>query len=213
MNPNRKHPPTLLHRLVYALARLVFRLAGWQAKGDLPDLPKFVLIFSPHTSYADNYMLAAVQANYRFEGCWLAAEKLFKNPLMRRFLLYWGARPVDRSASQNLVEHYTNAFAQREHMVLGLAPSGTRKRRNHWKSGFYWIAYGADVPIVCLGIDYATRTLEIGPVIEPCGDIYADMEIIQDFYAGKVGRRPERMTPVRVSPDIDVSLYIPRKAS
>ncbi len=213
MNPSRKRPPTLVHRLVYGFMRLFFRVTGWRAIGSLPDAPKFVLIFSPHTSYTDNYLLAAVQAHYHFEGYWLAAEKLFKNPLLRGFLLWAGARPVERSSPQNLVEQYIAEFEASDHMILGVAPAGTRKRRDQWKSGFYWIAYGADVPIVCLSIDYATKTMEIGPMIEPSGDIYADMEPIAAFYAGKVGRRPARMTPVRVAEGISIPSYSQRKAS
>lgn len=212
MNPNRNGPPTIIHGIIYLVVSFIFRLMGWQSKGELPDIPKFVLLFSPHTSYVDNYLLAPIQAQYKFEGYWLAAEKLFKNPLMRAFLLWGGARPVDRSQSHNLVEDYVDQFIESKHMVLGIAPAGTRKLRKGWKSGFYWIAYRADVPIVCLSIDYKTKTVEIGPTIYPCGDIYADMVPIAAFYEGKVGRNVHRMTPVQVSEGIDVSQYR-RKAS
>ncbi|MEO0563233.1 MAG: 1-acyl-sn-glycerol-3-phosphate acyltransferase, partial [Chloroflexota bacterium] len=176
------------------------------------DIPKFILLFSPHTSYVDNYLLAYIQARYGFEAYWLAAEKLFRNPLMRRFLLWAGARPVDRSQSHNLVGHYVAEFAHHEYMILGIAPEGTRKKRDHWKSGFYWMAIQADVPIVPLSMDYSTTTVEIGPTIYPSGDIYADMMTIAAFYDGKVGRRPSRMTPVSVAEDLDISIY-QRKAS
>jgi len=212
MNPNRKRPPTIIHSIIYIFVSFVFRVTGWRTKGRLPDEPKFVLLFSPHTSYVDNYMLSAIQAQFKFEGYWLAAEKLFTNPLLRAFLLWGGARPVDRSQSHNLVEQYAEMFHQHECMVLGLAPEGTRKRRGHWKSGFYWIALEAEVPIVCLSMDYQTKIVEIGPTIFPSGDIHADMVPITAFYEGKVGRKPERMTPIRVNPDIDVSQYR-RKAS
>lgn len=212
MNPNRKRPPTWFHALAYPFIRAVFWLMGWRALGQMPNLPKCVLIFSPHTSYTDNYLLAAIQACYHFEGNWLAAEKLFKNPLMRRFLLWAGARPVDRSQSHNLVSQYAQEFATREHMILGIAPSGTRQYRPHWKTGFYWIALEAGVPIVCLSIDYSRKRIEIGPVVQPSGDIYADMRGIAPFYAGKVGRHPERQTPVLLPPDIDLS-HIQEKAS
>lgn len=213
MNPNRKHPPTWLHRVIYFFARAFFRALGWRTKGSLPNLPKFVLLFSPHTSYYDNHLLAFIQASYGFEGYWLAAEKLFKNPLMRRFLLFGGARPVDRSHSHNLVSQYIDQFDAHKTMILGMAPEGTRQHRDHWKSGFYHIAIGADVPIVCLSFDYPSKTIEIGPTVYPTGDIFTDMEPIQAFYAGKVGCHPERMTPVRVSDDVDLSMYQRRKAS
>jgi 1-acyl-sn-glycerol-3-phosphate acyltransferase len=193
--------------------RLFFRISGWRALDSVPNIPKFVLILSPHTSYTDNWLLAAVQAHYHFEGYWLAAEKLFDNPILGR-LIYWaGARKVERAESHNLVDQYVDQFNTHDHMILGLAPSGTRKHRPHWKSGFYWIAYHADVPIVCLTMDYATKTLQIGPTVYPSGDIYADMATIQAFYDGKMGRRPNRMTPVQVAEDIDVSIYQHRKAS
>lgn len=198
--------------IIYPVVSLAFWLAGWRTKGEMPHEPKFVLLFSPHTSYVDNYMLSAIQARFKFEAYWLAAEKLFKNPFLRAFLLWAGARPVDRSQSHNLVGHYAAEFRAHDYMILGIAPSGTRKRRDYWKSGFYWMALEANVPIVCLSIDYRTKTVEIGPMIHPCGDIHADMVPIAAFYEGKVGRNPKRMTPVRVNPNIDVSQYR-RKAS
>lgn len=207
MNPNRKRPPTILHSILYVFIRLVFWLNGWRTQGKMPDLPKFVLLFSPHTSYVDNYILSAVQACYHFEGYWLAAEKLFKNPFLRAFLLWGGARPVDRSQSNNLVEQYVEQFKQHDYMVLGMAPAGTRHKRDHWKSGFYWMAMQADVPIVCLSIDYKTKRLDIGPVVYPSGDIYADMVPIAEFYEGKVGRHPERQTPVEIQPGLDMETY------
>ncbi|MFZ4816347.1 MAG: 1-acyl-sn-glycerol-3-phosphate acyltransferase [Phototrophicaceae bacterium] len=199
MNPNRKRPPTIVHAVVYPVVTLIFWLMGWKTKGSLPHLPKFVLIFAPHTSYMDNYLLAPIQALYRFEGMWLAAEKLFKNPFLRAFLLFAGARPVDRSHSANLVERYITEFKRHDYYILGIAPEGTRHARDTWRSGFYHIAIGADVPIVCLSFDYKRKEVEIGCVVYPTGDIEADMEPITAFYAGKMGRHPERMTPVAVS--------------
>lgn len=199
--------------MIYFVARIVFYVLGWRKKGKIPDEPKFVLIFGPHTSYTDNYMVPAVQAVYGFEGEWLAAEKLFRNPLLRAFLLWGGARPVDRNQNNGLVEKTIKEFKERDQFILGIAPKGTRKKRDYWKSGFYWMAYGADVPIVCLGMDYKRKELSMSEPIYPCGDIYEDMKIIRRFYEGKVGRHPERMSPFEVEPGLDVPEYCERLAS
>ena len=212
MNPNRKRPPTLTHSVLYFFCRVYLFITGWKTKGQLPDVPKCVIIFHPHTSYVDNFMLAPIQAAYGFEGKWLAAEKLFVNPILRRFLLWGGAIPVDRSKNHNMVEQFVEEFNDAEYMVLGMAPKGTRQKRDFWRSGFYWIAMEADVPVVCMGIDYGTKTVTMGPVIDPSGDIYADMEPIQAFFEGMTGRNIERQSPVVMRPGIDVSKYS-KKAS
>jgi 1-acyl-sn-glycerol-3-phosphate acyltransferase len=79
-----------------------------------------------------------------------------------------------------------------------IPPSGTRSRATHWKSGFYHIARGARVPIVCAFLDYRRRVGGIGPVLAASGDLIGDMGRIRAFYADIAGPFPAATTPVRL---------------
>ena len=108
------------------------------------------------------------------------------------FFQWLGGIPVRRSQSHNLVEASIQQFHRKEQLILTIAPAGTRQRVLRWKTGFYHIACGADVPIVLGFLDYSRKAGGIGPVIHPTGNIAADMETIQAFYDGVAGKHPAR---------------------
>lgn len=103
-----------------------------------------------------------------------------------------------RDSGQGLVEQVVAAFHRSDAMALVIAPEGTRGKADHWRSGFYRIALAADVPVVCGFVDHSTKRLGLGPTIRPTGDMGADMDRIRAFFADKVGRHPDRTTPVRL---------------
>jgi hypothetical protein len=97
------------------------------------------------------------------------------------------------------VEQAVQAFDRSERLILLITPEGTRKKVKTWKTGFYYIARGANVPIVLAYADYRRKVAGIGPVVMPSGDIEADMQIIRDFYAGIPGKHPDQAGDIRVS--------------
>ena len=103
-----------------------------------------------------------------------------------------GGFPVDRKARHGVVAQTIDAFAQRDRFVVGVAPEGTRKRVDRWKTGFYHVAQGAGVPIVPAYFDYARKILGFGPPFELSGDLEADMKQIRAFYARFEGKKPEQ---------------------
>lgn len=128
---------------------------------------------------------------------WLGKRELFRPPfgwVLRRL----GGVPVDRSARQGVVGEAVARFAEAEHLFLVIPPSGTRTRAAHWKSGFYHVARGAAVPIVCAYLDYAERVGGVGLVLTPSGNLRADMDRVRAFYASKRGKYPAQVTPVRL---------------
>lgn len=130
---------------------------------------------------------------------WLGKHTLFKppfGPIMRAV----NGIPINRQSTKNAVDQVVDIFEQREKFVLILAPEGTRKKVDHWKTGFYYIALGAKVPIALAYVDAPRRRVGMGPVIMPSGDIEADFEIIRAFYADKVGHHPEKMGTVALPP-------------
>jgi 1-acyl-sn-glycerol-3-phosphate acyltransferase len=129
---------------------------------------------------------------------WLGKRELFQGPLgwvLRRL----GGIPVDRAVRGNVVQEAIARLDSTERLFLVIPPSGTRSRARHWKSGFYHVARGAGVPILCAFLDYGRRTGGIGPVLSPTGNVPADMERLREFYGGITGRYPENATPVRLA--------------
>jgi 1-acyl-sn-glycerol-3-phosphate acyltransferase len=128
---------------------------------------------------------------------WLGKKELFRWPFggVMRWL---GGIPVDRRVRQNHVEQAVLAFAAADRLYLVIPPSGTRSRATHWRSGFYHIARGARVPIMCAFLDYRRKVGGIGPVLMTSSSVAADMAEIRAFYAGVTGRYPELQTPVRL---------------
>ena len=173
------------------------RLQSWQLDINRPASPKYVLIGAPHTSNLDlTYGLILKYAG-RIDLHWVGKDSAFRGPLgpiYRRL----GGIPVNRRVSQNFVEQMVEQFNQRERFILAIAPEGTRHKAPGWKSGFYYIALGAGVPIALGFIDYGRKRVGVGPTIHPSGDIQADFKQIAAFYSGMVGRYPERQGEIKL---------------
>jgi 1-acyl-sn-glycerol-3-phosphate acyltransferase len=101
-----------------------------------------------------------------------------------------GGIPVNRRERNNLVDQIAAKFEEFDDLIIGLAPEGTRRRVSHWKTGFYYIALKAKVPIAMAYLDYGNRIIGVGPNFMPSGDLNADFEIIREFYSGVVGKNP-----------------------
>ena len=191
------------NRMVMAAARLTLRLMGWRAVGIYPaDLPKFVVIGAPHTSSWDfiygMLVIRALGANVR----WMAKKELFDSMLGWVFYRL-GGLPIDRSSRRNVVEQVVQIFEENDEMIIGLMPEGTRKRVDTWKTGFYYIALQANVPIVMAFFDYKHKRLGISDtIIWPSGDITADIAVIQEFFESDQvhARHPEKFGHVAVNP-------------
>ncbi len=181
--------PRRFNWITHWVGRLYLQLQGWRIEGELPNLPKFVLTVAPHTSNWDFlYGMAYVYAT-ALRMSVVGKHTLFWWPL-GVYLRWAGVIPLDRTARRNFVAQMVDEFSRREKMVLAITPEGTRKKVKTWRTGFYYIALGAEVPIVMLFIDYGRKVVGIGPVVTPTGDIEADMEIIQGFYQTITGKFP-----------------------
>lgn len=178
------------------LARTWLKLNGWSVHGTI-DHPKFVAIAAPHTSNWDLVFMLATATELGIKVRWLGKHTLFQGPfgwLMRAV----GGIPVERSTSHNLVEQAAQHLRDSESMILAVPPSGTRKAVDHWKSGFYWIATTAEVPIALGYLDYGKREAGIGGFVVPSGDVSKDMDKIREFYRDIRGRYPENQNTIRL---------------
>lgn len=182
----------VVNHLLRAGSLAFLRATGWQVVGALPaDTPKCVLIAAPHTSNWDLPYTLMVAFVLRLDIYWMGKASLFRfpfGPVMR----WLGGIAVDRSRNTNLVAASAAAIvAAAGPLQLVVPPEGTRGRTRLWKTGFYFIAQQAGVPIVLAFIDYEKKIGGLGPLFVPTGDVDADMATIKRFYAPIKGRRAD----------------------
>lgn len=179
------------------LGWLFLRCMGWRAEGKAPPYPKFVVIFAHHTSSWDIPIAIAMSFVVRVKGNILIKDTAFVGPL-GWILRKCGGIPVDRTKPGGLVQQVLQEFESRPQMVLAIAPEGTRKLREHWKSGFYRMAVAARVPIALAYFDYERKVCGVEDGFLPSGDVHEDMARIRSFYANRPALHPERVGPVRL---------------
>lgn len=178
-------------------ARMCLALVGWRTVGPRPAEARYVLIAAPHTSNWDFPLMLFCGMALGVWPAWVGKHTLFRAPfggLMRAL----GGIPIHRAASHNMVDQLASEFGVRERLALAMPPEGTRSFAPHWKSGFYYVATQAGVPIALGYLDYTRREGGIGAPLMPSGDLRADMDRIRAFYAGKEGRYPELQGPIRL---------------
>lgn len=166
----------------------IVKLFGW--KFDLPPaddwkrLHHCVLIEAPHTSIYDFLLGAACVWRLGLNGRFFIKKEFFVFPL-RHFMRWSGALPIDRgNPNNNMIGNAVKALAENDDISFIITPEGTRKKVKRFKRGFYEIAMQANVPIAVTYINYKTRHMGVGPLIEPTGDFDADMLRILELYSG-----------------------------
>lgn len=181
--------------MLSALAKFLLRIGGWTAVGTAPDEPKAIFIAAPHTSNWDGIWALVYKVSIGLEVHFFAKHTLFWFPL-GTLLRALGGISLDRTRAGSAVQQVISAFDESDQFYFGLAPEGTRRLTKGWKSGFYRMAEGANVPIFLCFLDYGNKRLGIGPKLELSGDQGADMRICQDFYADITGLWPAQASPV-----------------
>jgi 1-acyl-sn-glycerol-3-phosphate acyltransferase len=163
------------------LFRAWVRIAGWRLEGELPDVPKLVLIVAPHSSWWDGFWVLLLKVAVGADVAFMAKRELFRAPL-GGLLHRLGGVPIERAAAQEVVGQMAAQFRARERLWLVIEPEGTRKAVTKWKSGFWHIARQAGVPILPGYFDYPRKVLGLGPLFHPSADKQADIAALRAFY-------------------------------
>ena len=170
---------------------VLWLLGGWKIEGNLPEnLNKYVIIVAHHTSNWDFVVGVAVKLITRIRVRFFAKHSLFFWPLgvlMRRL----GGIPIERDKSINRVDQAIAEIKSSEHFVLVIAPEGTRSKVQRWKTGFYHIANGANVPVVPIAFDFRDKKIIIGSPMSMSGDTPTDFEKMHEFFLSHPGKHPE----------------------
>ena len=179
----------VVNSLLRAGSIAFLKLKGWKVEGSLPpEASKSVLIAAPHTSNWDLPYTLMVCFALGLKPYWMGKSSIFKwpfGPVMR----WLGGIAVNREQSSNLVAASAQAIMDADGpLQLIVPPEGTRSKARYWKTGFYYIALNAKVPIVMAYMDYAQKRSGLGPLFHPSGDIEKDMIAIKAFYADFKGK-------------------------
>lgn len=177
---------------MHALAKFIFfKVMRWQLIGDFPShVKKCVIIVISHTSNADFFMGLLVRRVLNEQINWIGKKSLFKFPYGWIFKLLGGA-PVDRSKNNDMVKATAEIFEKRQTFRLTLAPEGTRKKVDKLKTGFYYIAKTANVPVVMVAFDYGKKQIKISQEIYTSDNKEADFTVYYNFFEGVLGKIPE----------------------
>jgi len=171
---------------------IFFKLMGWEMVGSFDNaIKKCVFIVMPHTSWHDFFIGLLTRGVINEEINWVGKKELFRFPFGFYFR-YMGGAPLDRSGGLNKVETIASLFSKREIFRLALAPEGTRKKVKELRSGFYYIAVSANVPIISVAVDFSKKRVSLGQPFFPSGNLESDLDILKEHYKGVKGKFPEK---------------------
>jgi len=172
--------------------KIYWKLSGWKIQGEFPkDLRQCIIVVAPHTSAWDVVIGMAVRAIVPIQDAhFLGKKELFAGP-MGWFFKAVGGVPVDRSGQQNMVDQVAAIFESRPDFKLAMSPEGTRKRVDRIRTGFYYIARKANVPLVLAGLDFKGKALIFSKPFYTTDHEAADFEKIIAFFGPIQGKYPE----------------------
>jgi len=167
---------------------IFFRLMGWKITGSIqPETKKCILMVVPHTSWHDFYLGLFTRGITRLDMHYIAKKELFKWPF-GVFFRYMGGTPIDRKGSSNKVDAIAKIFEEREIFRLAVLPEGTRKKVSEIKTGFYYIALKANVPIIPVAFDFENKQVKIGEPLAPSGHIDVDLPLLLHHFKNVKGK-------------------------
>jgi len=179
--------------LLKLIAAFIFTISGWTLISRMPaDVNKSIIVGAPHTSNLD--LIISLGGFHKMK---LPIRFLIKKEWLRYFpinkiLLSAGALGIERHKNNTMVDSIAELIkSSDEPMAILITPEGTRKRACKWKTGFYYIALKAGVPIFLSYLDYSKKLAVLGPSFMPSGNFRKDMQIIKDFYKDVVAKHPE----------------------
>lgn len=182
--------------MITSISKLYWRLSGWKIKGELsPDLKKAIFLVAPHTSWIDIFVGFAVRDKLNIHHAKFLGKKELFEGFYGKWLLNLGGIPVDRFAKedrkQGVVDQVVKLYNENERFIIGMSPEGTRKRVDKLKTGFYYIAKNAQIPIVLIGFDFKNKQVIIGESMYTTDNQEADLKKIIAFFSTIQGAKPK----------------------
>lgn len=170
-----------------------FKLMGWKIEGTIdPEIKKCIYMVMPHTSWHDFYLGVFTRGILGIDINFVAKKELFDS-VFGFYFKYMGGEPLDRTGGMNKVDAIAKIFERKEIFKLGISPEGTRKKVTELKSGFYYIALKANVPIIPVAFNYGKKAVQFGKAFYPTGNFENDLKIIENHFVGVQGKIQEKV--------------------
>ena len=177
--------------MVQILCQFLLKLWGFKVTGPNPEVvPKKVYAVYPHTSNWDFLLGILLKFAMPIDVNYIAKDSLFRWPygiIFRKL----GGIPVDRSKNNNFVDTMANLYNKYDKLAFAISPEGTRKSVSKFKSGFYYIAVKAKVPIILVKFDFGNKVVDYSEPFYPTGVYADDLPFIIKYFKGTKGKNPE----------------------
>lgn len=175
----------MMYKFIYS------KILKWNVFGEFPrGLNQYIVIAAPHTHWHDLHMGLLLRKITNTTINFVAKKELFVWPL-GWYLRKVGGFALDRTPGQKSVDAYAQLFKENPKFILNIAPEGTRKKVSKWKTGFYYIAKLANVPVVMVAFDYGNKRHIISKPFYPTDNVDEDFKFMHSFFDGIVGKIPE----------------------
>ena len=181
-------------KLTPKIGRMLMKSAGWKTVGSIPNISQAVVLAVPHTSNIDGIYALPCLFALDLKISIMGKHTLFKIPVLAQLMRWLGIIPINREAKGSVLQASIDKFKNNKTLFLGLAPEGTRKYTDSWKTGFYYLAVGANVPILPVALDYNTKEVRFLEMVYPTGNIEEDLPKIYAQYGGGMPYHPERLS-------------------
>jgi len=176
---------------MHAIAKFIyFKVLGWKLVGSFPKLNKCIVAVVPHTSWVDFFLGLLIRKIWQEDIRFLAKKSLFKPPF-GWYIRWMGGTPIVRNKNNDLTTSIAQVFKEREVFKLALSPEGTRKKVTKLKTGFYYIAKKANIPIVLVTFDYGYKQIKVSEPLFVTENKEEDFKTFITFYKGAIGKIPE----------------------
>ena len=174
--------------MIKTLAKFVLnKVIRWRFVGSFPEDEKYIIAVVPHSSYFDLIIAVLIRTYSGIKIKFIGKRELF-NSFSAFFFRFLGGIPVDRGEKTNLVDAVVNLFHLNKIKILAIAPEGTRKNVKKWKTGFYYIALKAELPILMVSFDYDRKEVKINDKFNPTGNIESDFNVLENMVSDVVFR-------------------------
>lgn len=180
------------NRLSKWLGRVLMGACRWNAEGELEQSGKVLFVLAPHTSWWDFTNNFGLLLAMGIDAKWFVANKYTKG-ILGKILGYFGAVQVERRYRSDMVSMMVGEYQRRDKFALAIFPEGTRKPVPKWKTGFWYIAKQANIPVQLVAVDYAKRTTNFGPIIKLTDDIEQDIKKMRDYFRPVTPKHSERV--------------------
>lgn len=184
--------------MLSCLSKWILKVLGWRTFADFPEAKKYVVIAAPHTSNWDFPLGILAAKTLRLKVSWIGKHTLFRWPVAWFFRAIGGI-PVERDESHDLINQIARLFDQSDELVMALAPEGTRRKTDHWKTGFWHLAKAARVPIAMAYLDFGNKRVSLGGTFYPTDNIEKDFDVIRNYYKDVRGKNPANASLIQLA--------------